>query len=68
MSEQEKPSAHQQTQQKSSNSDDRPLEPVQTDYRGCLWIKWHIYMAIGSIYIAMMVTNWNTPRADDHLK
>jgi hypothetical protein len=47
--------------------EDQPLQPVQTDYRGCLWIKWHTYMAIGSIYIAMMATNWNTPQANDHL-
>lgn len=47
--------------------EDQPMQPAQTDYRGCLWIKWHTYMAIGSIYIAMMATNWSTPDPNDHL-
>lgn len=57
-----------QEERQESANDDQPLQPVQTDYRGCLWIKWHVYMAIGSIYIAMMATNWNSPQANDRLE
>lgn len=30
-------------------------------YRSCDWIKWHAFMAIGSVYTAMMITNWGSP-------
>ena len=26
----------------------------------CDWVKWHVYMCIASIYIAMLITNWNS--------
>jgi hypothetical protein len=26
----------------------------------CDWVKWHFYMCIASIYIAMLITNWTS--------
>ena len=26
----------------------------------CDWTKWHFYMCIASIYLAMLITNWNS--------
>jgi hypothetical protein len=37
-------------------------EELKVEYTGASWITWHIYMAIGAMYIAMMVTNWGSPQ------
>ena len=37
---------------------------VTEDYESWGWVKWHIYMCIGSMYIANMITNWGTPKVD----
>lgn len=31
-------------------------------YTSWEWVKWHIYMCIGSMYIAMLITNWGSPQ------
>jgi hypothetical protein len=37
---------------------------ITDDYHSCDWVKWHIYMCIGSMYIANMITNWGSPMID----
>jgi hypothetical protein len=37
----------------------------EVSYAGWGWVKWHIYMCIGSMYIAMMITNWGSPEYND---
>lgn len=39
----------------------------ELSYHGWGWVKWHIYMCIGSMYIAMMITNWGSPQYDDSI-
>lgn len=31
-------------------------------YESWDWVKWHIYMCIGSMYIAVLITNWGSPQ------
>ena len=28
------------------------------------WVKWHFYMCLASIYIAMLITNWGSANVD----
>lgn len=37
---------------------------ITDDYESWGWVKWHLYMCIGSMYIADMITNWGSPMID----
>lgn len=48
---------------------DPEQQAMQNDagYWGWEWVKWHFMMAIASMYIAMMVTNWGSLKESDPL-
>lgn len=55
-------SPEQQPVAQSEQQQELPAEYVSWE-----WVKWHLYMAIGSMYIAMMVTNWGSPQMSDQI-
>lgn len=42
---------------KEEDDEDENLRKYTEDY---VWIKWHFYMCLASIYIGMLITNWNS--------